>query len=81
MIAVLIVSRLRHNSGSHTLKRAVRGMAEANVILVLALILYMGIASLLRTSWRVTRTFETRRSIIDVVTFKKSTRAFAVDTF
>jgi len=56
-------------------------MAEANVILVLALILYMGIASLLRTSWRVTRTFETRRSIIDVVTFKKSTRAFAVDTF
>ena len=63
--AVLIVSRMWYNSGSHILKR---GLAEANVILVLALILYMGIASLLRTSWRVTRTFETRRSIIDVAT-------------
>ena len=62
--AVLIVSRLWYNSGSHTLKR---GMAEADVIRVLALILFMGIASLLRTSWRVTRTFETRRSIIDVL--------------
>ena len=62
---VLIVSRMWYNSGSHILKR---GLAEANVILVLALILYMGIASLLRTSWRVTRTFETRRSIIDVAT-------------
>ena len=71
--AAFIVSRKRHNSGSHTLKRAVRGMAEANVILVLALILYMGIASLLRTSWRVTdahllnTTFDYRCSRYDVV--------------
>jgi len=63
--AVLVVSRLWCNSGSHTLKR---GMAKANVILVLALILYIGIVSLLRTSWRVTRTFETLRSIINVAT-------------
>ena len=78
--AVLIVSRLWYNSGSHTLKR---GMAEADGILVLALILFMGIASKLRTSWRVTRTFETRRSINDVLiaTITSSTRPFAAGTF